>query len=209
MGTFLSEPISAALFGKTQRTLLAFLFTHPDERFYLRELARATGTGVGALQRELKRLTQVGILQRTAQGKEVYYQVNPGSPVFEDLKNLMLKTAGVAEVLTAALQPIAGRIRAAFVYGSMARGEPRKESDVDVLLVGDVTFAEVSSALQSAADRLRRETNPTVYSPAEFRKKLSAKDHFLQSVVKEPKIFLIGNDDELARLASERLDRKA
>lgn len=205
MRTSLIEDISGALFGKTQGILLAFLFGHPDEKFYLRQIARTTGTSVGALQREVKRLSEAGILECTRQGREVFYQANSRSPIFEDLKNLLLKTVGVGDVLRRGLQPIQNRIAVAFVYGSVARGEPRKESDIDILVVGSVTLAEVVATLEESQDLLKREVNPTVYPSAEFRKKLSRKHHFLQSVLKDPKIFLVGGEDELSRLVQERL----
>ncbi|MFH1016808.1 MAG: nucleotidyltransferase domain-containing protein [Pseudomonadota bacterium] len=199
------KAISEALFGKTQRALLGFLFGHPDEKFYLRELARAIGAGLGAVQREVKRLSEAGILERTTRGREVFYQANPQSPIFQDLKSLVLKTMGAADLLRKEFEKLKDKVRVAFIYGSFAKGEPRKESDVDLLVVGNVTLAEIVAKLEKSQKALGREINPTVYPVSEFRKKLSAGNHFLQSVLKEPKIFLVGGEDELKRLAQERL----
>lgn len=200
-----NKGLAAALFGKTRRGILALLFTHTDEAFYLRQIVRTIGVGVGAAQRELKNLTDAGVITRTVRGNQVYYQANPACPVFAELKSLMIKTAGVADVLRASLAPLAGRIRAAFIYGSFADGRERRESDVDIVVVGEASFGDVVSTLADAQRALGREVNPTVYRPAEFRKKLKARNHFVKSVLGEPKIFLIGDHDELKRLASKRL----
>lgn len=197
--------LSSALFGRTRRAVLGLLFTHPDDAFYLRELARRVGAGLGAVDREVSRLTGVGILTRAAQGHQVYYQANPKCPIFAEIKGLMVKTSGVAEVLQAALAPIARRIRVAFVYGSFAREDQHRASDVDVMIVGDPTFAEVVAAVSPAQETLAREINPTVYPVDEFRSRIAAENHFLKTVLRGRKIFLIGDGCELAKLASRRL----
>lgn len=181
------------------------LYGHTDQSFYLREIARAAGAGLGAVQRELKHLSDSGILRRTVRGNQVHYQANSECPIFEELKNLVIKTAGMGDVLRAALAPLADRIEIALVYGSFARGEEQRGSDVDLLIVGDVTFSEVTSALGEAQDTLGREINPTVYPPREFQSKLREGHHFLTSVSKEPRILLIGGEHEFERLAQKRL----
>lgn len=197
--------IASALFGKTRRAVLALIYGNTEKAFYLREIARAAGSGLGAVQREVRRLSDAGILSRTARGREVYYQADPDCPIFAELKSLVIKTAGVADVLRGALSPLSDRISVAFIYGSFARGEQRPGSDVDVLLAGDATFAEVVSALGGAQETLGREINPSVYPPAEFRTKLAAGHHFLRSVMKGSRLFLIGTERELARLAEKRV----
>ena len=200
-----NDSLSAALFGKTRRAVLSLLYGHADEGFYLRQLARAAGVGLGAVQREVRRLSEVAIIRRTVRGRQVYYQANSDCPIFGELKSLVVTTAGVGDVLRAAMAPLAERIRVGLVYGSIARGEERSDSDVDVLVVGDVTFAETVSALAAAQQSLRREINPIVYPLAEFRSKLAADHHFLKSVLNETKFFLIGDERELARLAEQRV----
>lgn len=208
MDTFLqNDNLSGTLFGKTRRAVLSLLYSHTDESFYLREIARAAGVGLGAVQRELARLSDAGIIRRTVRGNQVYYRANPECPIFAELQSLVVKTAGVGDVLRAALTSLATRIQVALIYGSFARGKERRGSDVDLLVVGDVTFAEVVSALGEAQETLGREINPTVYPPAEFRSKLGEGHHFLTSVSKEPRIFLIGDEHELERLAKKRLAR--
>jgi predicted nucleotidyltransferase len=197
--------LSAALFGQTRRALLALLYGHPDEAYYLREIARATDLGLGAVQRELKRLSAAGMISRSVRGQHVYYQANRKCALFPELKSLVMKTAGAGDVLRSALAPLAAKIRVAFIYGSVARGGERPGSDVDLLVVGEVSFGDVVSALSSAQRTLAKEVNPTVYPPTEFRAKLAAGHHFLTSVMRERKIFLIGDERELSRLGSKRV----
>jgi predicted nucleotidyltransferase len=157
------------------------------------------------LDREVSRLAGAGILTRTVRGHQVYYQANPKSPVFAEIKSLMVKTSGLAEVLQAALAPITRRIRVAFVYGSFAREDQHRASDVDVMIIGDPTFAEVVAALNPTQETLAREVNPTVYSVEDFQSRLAAENHFLTTVMRQKKIFLIGDKRELANMASQRL----
>jgi predicted nucleotidyltransferase len=197
--------LAASLFGKTRRAVLSLLYCHAGEQFYLRQITRNAGAGQGAVQRELARLVDAGVVLRTVKGMQVYYQANPECPVFAELKGLVLKTVGLADVLRVVLAPLAGRVRTAFLYGSFASGRERSESDIDVMVIGKVTFAEVTRALRPAQDRLGREVNPTVYPPAEFQAKLAGGHHFLKAVLAEPKVFLIGDEGELTRLAEGRL----
>ena len=210
MGTELQDnPIGSALFSKNRRAVLALLFGHPDQTFYLRQIVRACGGGVGAVQRELKQLANAGIIRRTPRDKQVYFQANETCPVFEELKGLVVKTAGVADVLRVALAPLTDRIAMAFVFGSVARAEQKRGSDVDLAIIGDVAFSEVVESLAGAQQNLGREVNPVVYSPEEFRSKVAAGHHFLVRILKQTKVFLIGDEDELARLAAKRLARGA
>ncbi len=201
------NPIASALFSKNRQAILALLFSHPDEQFYLRRIVRACGGGVGAVQRELKQLAEAGIIRRTVRDRQVYFQADPACPVFEELKSLVVKTVGVADVLRAALAPLGERIVVAFIFGSVARAQQQRASDVDLLVVGQIAFPEVVAALATAQEHLDREVNPAVYSPEEFQAKAAAGHHFLATVLKKPKVFLIGDQDELARLAAQRVAR--
>ncbi len=196
----LKHTIATVLFGKAQRALLAMFFLQPEQSFYLRQIVRLAGIGQGATQRELARWVDAGLLLRERRGNQVHYRVNTASPVFSELKALTVKTAGVADVLRDALAGLAHRIAVAFIHGSVARGEEKADSDVDVLVVGDVPFSEVVAALGGAQERLGRELNPSVFPPQEFRRKLQAGHHFLTSVMTTPKLFLIGSERELKRL---------
>ena len=206
---FASSQLSAALFGQTRRAILALLYGHPDQSYYLRQLVRSAGVGLGAAQREVKRLSDAGIIRRTVSGNLVFYQANPDCPIYGELKGLMVKTTGVADVLRAALAPLAAQIRVAFIYGSVAKLAQRNGSDVDVMVVGEPTFGEVVSAVGNAQETLARELNPIVYSPTEFRSKLKAGHHFLTAVIGGEKLFLIGDEHELARLGAKRLGKPA
>jgi len=199
------DNLAAALFGKTRQAVLALLYEHPDEWFYVRQIVRNAGVGQGAVQRELRRLWQVGILVRRVDGRQVYYQADSRCPIYGELRSLTTKTVGAAGVLSAALASLTERIQLAFIYGSLAEGKARSASDVDLLIVGDVTFAGVATALSPVQERLGREVNPTVYPPSEFRQKLADGHHFLAAVRSRPKIYLIGDDDEFARLAESRM----
>ena len=165
----------------------------PEKAWYASELGRRMGVPLSSLQRELQDLTDAGILKSHRQGRMVYYQANAGSPLFGDLRGLLLKTAGLADVLAEALKPLAARLRVAFVYGSVASGAEQSDSDVDLMVVGTVSPAELSVSLRQARDVLGREVNPTLYKPAEFDKKLKAKDHFLTNVLHAAKLFVIGD----------------
>jgi uncharacterized protein len=193
--------LGAALFGKSKRALLALFYIQPERSFYLRQVTRTLGIGQGAVQRELARLVEARLLLRTRVGSQVYYQANAASPIFGELKALMVKTAGVADVLREALAGLAEQIAVAFVYGSLARGEGQANSDVDVMVIGDVSFGEVVSALQLAQKTIGREVNPSIYPEREFRAKLQARHHFLTAVMTAPKVFLVGGENELKRLA--------
>ena len=192
---------AAVLFGRSMRAVLGLLFNHPEQAFYLREIARAAGTTPSSLQRELAALTASGLILREARGHQVYFRANAASPLFQELRGIVVKTFGVADVLRGALAPLARRIHAAFVYGSLARGEARPESDVDVMVIGEVAFADVVEALRSAETALRRSVNPSVYPPVEFSGKAAADNAFIAEVLEAPKIFLIGGEGELRELA--------
>ncbi len=202
-----TDNLSRTLFSKTRRAVLSLLYSHVDDSFYLRQIVRAAGVGLGAVQRELKQLSDAGIIQRMVRGHQVYYQANSRCPIFGELKTLVVKTVGVGAVLQAALAPLADRITVAFIYGSFASNEERHDSDLDVLIVGKVTFGEIVSSLRDAQETIGREINPTVYPSAEFRSKLAAGHHFLNTVLKGPMLFLIGDERELARLAKKPLAR--
>ncbi len=195
------DTLSTTLFGKTRRAVLSLLYTHPDESFYLRQIARVAGVGMGSIQRELKALAKAGIIQSSVKGKLIYYQANSQCPVYAELKGLIVKTVGLGDILKAALATLSDRIQTAFVYGSFAGGKENKSSDVDVCVVGSATFTEVVSALSLAQQSLGREINPTVFPSEEFQTKLASHNHFIMTIMKGPKIFLVGDEHELKNMA--------
>ena len=194
---------ASSLFGRTRSALLALLYGHADESFYLRQLIREVGAGHGALQRELKHLTDMGLIVRRAQGNQVLFRANVHSPIFAEIKSLVTKTVGVHHAIRSALASLRPAVKIAFVYGSVARNQERAESDVDLMVLGNASFGEVVSALAPAQKVLGREINPTLFPTSEFRTKLAAGNHLLRSVMKEKKLFVVGTEDELAKLAAK------
>lgn len=190
------------LFGQTRREVLGLLLGRPDERFYLRQIVRTIGAGTGAVQRELNQLTEAGLITRVAEGRQVYFAANRSSVIFPELRAIIEKTAGATELLRAALAPLIGegRILVAFIYGSVAQGEQRDRSDVDLLVVGDVTLTELVPGLRAVEGRLGREVNPSVYPVQELRDRIRQGAHFLKRVLAGPKRFITGDEHELERL---------
>lgn len=206
MSTNSNHPaVASLLLGRTRGAVLALLYGHPDETFYLRQVVRLSGSGLGAVQRELKILTTAGILRRTVSGRQVYFQANSASPVYPEVKSFVAKTVGAGDVLRAALSRLAGRIRLAFIFGSVARGEEGSRSDLDLCIIGDASFSEIVACLQDAQMTLGREINPVVFPVEEFKSKLRENHPFAASLLREPKIFLIGDDHDLEGLGSKRL----
>jgi len=199
-----SDP-TTVLFGRTRQAILSLMFMRPDESFYLREIVRRTGRGTGAVQRELAQLAQCGILRRH---KERFYQANPESPVFEPLMQLVVRSAGLVDGLRDALAAVADRIAVAFIFGSFARGEQHEASDVDVMVIardGQITLEQIVPLLRDQQATLGREISPFVLSVNVLRRKWLAGNHFVRRVLYSEKAFLIGGEDELGRLAEERL----
>ena len=199
-----ADQIAAALFGKGQRVILGRLFSRPERRFYVRELARSADTTPSVIQRDLAALAGAGILERETEGRQVYYRAHPRCPIFEELKGIAVKTFGVADVLRAMLEPHRASVRLAFVYGSVASGAQTGASDVDLMIVGRIDTAAMARGLLEAERRLGRPVNPTVYGEAEFRKALAARQPFLDAVLSRPTLFVIGDRNEL-----ERFQRKS
>ena len=192
--------MAVALFPRTRRALLGLLFGFPGRAFYLREIAAKVGSGMGQVQRELGRLTEAGILRRFEQGRHAYYQADRRCPAFDELRGLVGKILGASDHLRHVLSELGGRIAVAFVFGSVARGEEHAESDLDLMVVGDVSLQEVVAAIGPVQQVLGRPINPIVYPPGELRSKLSDGHHFLTSVLADEKVFVVGTQDELGKL---------
>jgi len=194
------------LFGKGRGAILALLYGHPDQSFYYRQITRRLqGVSAGTLQRELDTLSRLRLVDRSTVGKQVFYRANRNHPIFPELSALVEKTVGAIHVLRSALAPMVDRISLAFIYGSMARRQETAESDVDLLIVGAATLEDVLTHLGNVESSLGRSVNPTVYSVREFRTKLASGNHFLSSVVRGEKLFLIGDEDELGKVGRVRL----
>lgn len=188
------------LFGGTRQRVLAVLLLKPDASFHLRELARLTGTHAGTLGRELDKLTEAGLLLREQHGNQVHYRANTGSLLFDDLASMFRKTHGVVPALREALEPLVDRIALAWVFGSTARGGETDRSDIDLLVLGDVGFADLVKAVHPVQADLRREVNPVLYSPGEFVRRLQAGEAFAQELLEKPKLFVMGGRDDVEKL---------
>ena len=187
-----------ALFPAVRQRVLAVLFGSPDRSFYANELIALARSGTGAVQRELASLLAAGLITVRDQGNQKHYQANAASPVFAELRGLVLKTVGLADVLRAALAPLEDQVAAAFVYGSVARQQDTAASDVDVLIVSDALgYAEVFGALESAAQTLGRAINPTLYTRAELARRRAQDNAFVTRVLDQPRIWLMGDEEVL------------
>jgi len=189
------------LFGKTRQAVLALLYGWTDSSFYTKQILDAVKTGRGTVQRELQNLTDAGIITRQTQGRQVYYRANEKCPIFKELQSIVRKTFGIGDVIRQSLSSVSGKIRVAFIFGSVAWSGDNSRSDIDLMVIGEISFGEVSSLLHEAEEKLGREINPVVYPIAEFKKKVKEDHHFVKNVLEGEKIFLIGDDGELGRLA--------
>jgi predicted nucleotidyltransferase len=193
MGISNTSNLADALFPKVRQRVLAVLFGQPDRSFYANEVIALAQSGTGAVQRELADMAQVDLLTVTKVGNQKHFQANTQSPVFAELRGLVLKTVGLADVLRSALTPLVNRIDTAFVYGSMANQQDTAQSDVDVMLISPtLSYADVFGALESASQQLKRNINPTLYTPDEFAQRLDQDQAFITRVMQQPKIWLIG-----------------
>lgn len=191
--------LAGALFTPVQQRVLGLLFGQPERRFGSGEIIRLASSGTGAVHRQLQRLAAVGLVEVTAEGNQKYYQARRDTPIFTELHGLAVKTFGLVEPLRKALEPLADRIAAAFVFGSVAKGTDRAGSDVDLLVISDdVDYADVYQTVEGAEAVLGRQVNPTVLTRAEWRRKRRARDSFASRIASQPKLFVIGDEDGLA-----------
>jgi predicted nucleotidyltransferase len=183
--------------SRLRAKVLGWLFTHPDERFFVRQLTSLLREDSANVSRELARLETFGIVASRVEGRQKYYQADRRSPIFPDLRGLAVKTTGLGDTLRGALAPFRDRVRAAFLFGSFAEGRETAGSDVDLFVVGDVGAREAASRLGPAGRRLGREVNAVIYTPAELRKKAREGHHFVSGVIRGAKLFLMGTEDDL------------
>ena len=189
---------ASALFTNVQQRVLGLLFGNPSRSFYANEVIALAGSGTGAVQRELGRLEAAGLVTARRLGNQKHYQANGASPVFEELHGLILKTSGLGDVLRVALAKHAGAISAAFVYGSVARKQDAATSDIDLMVISDsLSYADLFASLEEATRRLSRPVNPTVYSKQDLKKRIKQGNAFVTRVLAQPKLWLIGGEDDL------------
>lgn len=190
--------LADALFTTTQQRVLGALYGQPLRSFTVSELITSTGAGSGAMQRELAKLVASGLLTMQPVGNQKRYQANPAAPIHDELVGIVQKTVGLAEPLRAALQPLASKITAAFVYGSVAKRSDTARSDIDVMIVSSkLGYADALNAMADAEEKLGRKINPTIYSPAELAKRIKSDNAFVKRVLEQRKIWLIGGEDDL------------
>ncbi len=205
-----------ALFSGPVGAILTATFMAPSKWWYLSELARHVGLRPSSLQRPISALVDAGVLAMKREGNRIYFRPEESSPFLADLQALIAKTAGIVDVLREILAPHAGKVDLAFVYGSVAGSLERPESDLDLMVVGDIGLATLSPALQKAERRIGRPVNVSVFSAGEFRSKLASKNHFLTSVLDKEKLFVVGTAHDLVRargtgprLAAQHKPRRA
>jgi predicted nucleotidyltransferase len=197
----MAETLETLLGSGLRTRLLGWLFMHTDERYFVREIASRIHADSTNVSRELSRLEEAGILVSDTRGNHKYYQADAGSPIFNELKSIVRKTFGIADVIRQSLATRADKIRVAFIFGSIARSADNRNSDIDVMVIGSISFGDVVSLISPAEEKLGREVNPVVYPLSEFKQKVKSDHHFVNTVLEGEKIFLIGDESDLNRMA--------
>jgi predicted nucleotidyltransferase len=185
------------LFKEYRRRVLSLLLLHPEKSYHVREIARLTGTLPGTLHKELSKLAEARLLRKVEQGNQVLYQANRQSLIYEELASILRKTSGIADVFAAALEPQLQKIDFALIYGSVASGKATTESDIDLLIVGDLNFTDAIKALHPVQDILGREINPKIYSLAEWQSARQKNSEFIKELINKPVIKIIGDMDDI------------
>ncbi len=190
--------LAHALFTTTRQRVLGLLYGHPDRSYYTNEIIRLTGMGVATIKRELDRMTAAEILVLRRQGNQRHYQANPDCPLFQELRSITRKTFGLTDVLKKALEPLTDQIEWAFVFGSIASGKDSATSDIDLMLIGEISFAEAVAALHPVQASLQREINPRVYHPDEWQHLVDQNDAFVSEVLAKPRLEIMEKRNEPA-----------
>lgn len=193
----MSSLLAEILFKDYRRRVLGMLLLHPDKSYHVREIARLTGTVAGTLHKELSKLAEAGVLLKQSSGNQVLYQANRDGLIFEELASILRKTSGVVDVLAECLAPLADKIETAFVFGSVASGKATSASDIDLMIIGDVEFADVVKATYTVQAELGREINPKVYNKKEWKTMLKKQDAFIKEVMNKPTLFVLGDEHGL------------
>lgn len=187
-----------ALFTSTQKKVLGLLFSNPDKKYFATEIIRLADSGSGAVQRELSALSETGLVQVEFQGRQKFYQANRHSPIYQELRSIILKTVGLTEPMKKALKSVQNKIDIALLYGSIPRGTDTATSDIDLLVVSkDLSLVDLYPKLSEVESVLGRKINPTLYTPAEFQKRIQNKNSFIENVLSHEYIMLIGEKDDL------------
>jgi len=190
------DVLAKILSSGVRAEIFRVLFGLNDEELHMREIQRRSGFAIGTIQTELRKLLGLDLVKKRRDGNRAYFSANREHPLFIDIHKLVLKTAGLVDVLKNTLSANE-KIRLAFVFGSVARGKVKAGSDVDLMVIGDVGLREISRYLSGATELIGREINPHVYTEVDFSSRKKSGEHFLNSLLKEPKLFIIGNEDDL------------
>jgi len=197
------------LFSATRSKILMLFFSHPEKEFYINQVIRTLGLGNGVVQNELKNLSNLGIIAARHLGNLCLYQANKQSPIYSEIKGLIIKTFGIAGEIATALSEFKESIQIAFIFGSFANGEITLASDIDIFIITNLSFHDISRSLAQAQQTLDREINPVVFSKAEFKNRIKSGDGFLLNVLKGDKIFIVGGENELGAMVAKWMDKKA
>ena len=192
--------LAEILSSKIRSEIFRMLFGVNDEALHMREIERRSGLSIGTIQQETKKLLRLNLILKRKDGNRSYYKANKDHPLYAEIRSLVLKTAGLVDFFRRALEANPN-IQFAFVFGSLARHEEKDKSDVDLMIIGEITMRQLTALLSGVSAQIGREINPYILTIAEFLKRKSAKDHFLIQLLESPKIFVIGNENELADLA--------
>lgn len=206
--------LSDALFSKVQQRVLALIFGNPERSFYTSEIVQKLRSGVGAVERELSKLERSGLVSAERVGNKKYYRANQAAPIFKDLHALVEKTIGVAGPIRKSFEPFADTIKSAFIYGSVAKGTDRADSDIDLIVIGDrLNYSDLYDAALDAERKLLRKVNPLFLSPNDWRRKVSSQGSVFSKIYNSPKIFIIGSRRDIHReqggTRQSRQNRKA
>ena len=191
--------LAEILSSRARAEIFRLLFSGTGGELHVREIERRSGLNDSTLRQELRKLVRLDLVQSRRDSNRVYYRAKTESPLYPEIRNLVLKTSGLSDVLKSALTD--KRIRVAFVFGSIARGEEKAGSDVDLMVIGEIGLRQLTGLLSGVSVRIGREINPHVFSMKEFSRRKATKDHFLTQVLESPKIFIIGNENELKAMA--------
>ncbi|MDP3016006.1 MAG: helix-turn-helix domain-containing protein [Deltaproteobacteria bacterium] len=187
--------LAEILSSRTRAEIFRLLFSGTEEELHVREIERRSGLNDSTLRQELRKLVRLDLVQSRRDSNRVYYRAKTENPLYPEIRNLVLKTSGLSDVLKSALKD--KRVRVAFVFGSITRGEENAGSDVDLMVIGQLGLRDLSRLLYGIEEKIGREVNPHVLREEEFRKRIRAKEHFASSVMEAPKIFIIGSEREL------------
>jgi predicted nucleotidyltransferase len=197
----ITTSLGDALFTKTQQRVLGLLYGRPDKSFYTNEIVRSANMGRGTVKRELEQLVSAGLLVLTREGNQLHYQANPRCPIYNELLSIVKKTFGIADVIRSALLPFDAEIDLAFIYGSVAKGEETATSDIDLMVVSEsIAYSELMVELANAEESLGRTINPTIYTMKEMKSKFKKDNAFVVRVMKQPKLWIKGSDDDVRKI---------